>query len=86
VKTATVDEFRSNIAELISGDESVLVMQHGNPAAVLYPLNDPKSLPIEVRRKLYLAMAEQVGEQLDGQGVSEEQLEREFSDHRKNRR
>jgi prevent-host-death family protein len=86
VKTATIREFRSNIAELIAGDESVLVTKHGKPAAVVYPLSDPKKVPIEVRRKLYLAMSGEIAKQLDARGVSDEQIEREFNEHKKRRR
>jgi hypothetical protein len=44
---------------------------------------DPKP---PVRRKLYLAMSGEIAKQLDAQGVSEEQIEREFSEHKKRRR
>lgn len=86
MKTATIREFRSNIAELIAGDESILVTKHGKPAAVVYPLGDPKKIPMEVRRKLYLAMSDEIARQLDAQDVSEEQIEREFSERKKRRR
>jgi prevent-host-death family protein len=86
MKTATIREFRSNIAELLAGEESVLVTKHGKPAAVVYPLGNPKKLPLEIRRKLYLAMADEIAEQLDAKGVSEDQIEREFTDHKKRRR
>lgn len=86
MKTATIREFRSNIAELLAGEESVLVTKHGKPAAVVYPLGNPKTLPLEVRRKLYLAMAGDIAKQLDTQGVSDEQIEREFNEHKKRRR
>jgi prevent-host-death family protein len=86
MKTATIREFRSNIAELLAGEETVLVTKHGKPAAVVYPLGNPKELPLEVRRKLYLAMAAEIAKQLDAQGVSDEQIEREFNEHKKRRR
>jgi prevent-host-death family protein len=86
MKTATIREFRSNIAELLAGDESVLVTKHGKPAAVVYPLHDPKKVPLEVRRKLYLAMAGNIAEQLDAKGISEDQIDREFTEHKKRRR
>ena len=86
MKTATIREFRSNIAELLAGEESVLVTKHGKPTAVVYPLNNPKELPLEIRRKLYLAMAGEIAKQLDARGVSDEQIEREFNEHKKPRR
>ena len=85
MKTATIREFRSNIAELIAGEESVLVTKHGKPAAVLYPLGDPTKIPLEIRRRLYLAMAGEIAEKLDTAGVSDEQIEREFTEHKKRR-
>ena len=86
MKTTTIREFRSNIAELLAGEESVLVTKHGKPAAVVYPLGNPKELPIEVRRKLYLAMTDEIAKQLDTQGVSDEQIERDFTERKKRRR
>jgi len=86
VKRATIREFRSNIAELIGGEDSVLVTKHGKPAAVVYPLRNPRKIPLEVRRKLYHAMAGEIAKQLDAKGVSDEQVEREFTEHKKRRR
>lgn len=86
MKTASIREFRSNIAELITGDDSVLVTKHGKPAAVVYPLRNPKDIPMELRRKIYKTMAAEIARQLDAQGVTDEQIEREFSEYRKRRR
>ncbi|MCU1350575.1 MAG: hypothetical protein JWO56_3605, partial [Acidobacteria bacterium] len=47
---------------------------------------DPKKLPPEVRRKVYVSMAGETAKQLEAQGVSEEQIERDFSEHKKRRR
>jgi len=86
MKTATIREFRSNIAELIAGDDSVLVTKHGKPAAVVYPLRNPKNIPVELRRKLYQVLASEIAKQLDAQGVTDEQIERDFNEYRKHRR
>jgi len=86
VKTTTIREFRSNIASLIDSDESVLVTKHGKPAAVMYPLRDPSKLPVEVRRKIFLALAADIGKQLDATGISEEEIDRDFAEFKKRRR
>lgn len=86
MKTTTIREFRGNIAKLIDSDESVLITKHGKPAAVMYPLRDPAKIPLEVRRKLYVAMAGEIAKQLDAQNVSEEEIERDFAKFRKRRR
>jgi prevent-host-death family protein len=86
MKTTTIREFRGNIAKLIDSDESVLITKHGKPAAVMYPLRDPAKIPLEVRRKLYVAMAGDIAKQLDTQNVSEKEIERDFAEFRKRRR
>jgi prevent-host-death family protein len=86
VKTTTIREFRSNIAKLIDSNESVLVTKHGKPAAVLYPLHDPSKVPMEVRRKLFLALTGDIAKQLDAKGITEEDIERDFAEFKKRRR
>ena len=86
MKTTTIREFRGNIAKLIDSDESVLVTKHGKPAAIMYPLRDPAKIPMEIRRKLFLSLAADIGKQLDAKGVSEEEIERDFAEFKKRRR
>jgi prevent-host-death family protein len=86
MKTATIREFRGNIAKLIDSDESVLVTKHGKPAAIIYPLRNPSKIPMEVRRTLYVAMAGEIAKQLDAKNISEEEIERDFAEHKKRRR
>ena len=86
MKTTTIRDFRSRIAELIDSDEPVLVTRHGKNAAVLYPLHDPKKIPAEIRRKLFLEMSKSIGKELDARGVTDEEIERDFAAFRKRRR
>jgi prevent-host-death family protein len=86
MKTTSIRDFRRRIADLIDGDESVLVTRHGKPAAVLYPLQNPSKVPVEVRRKLYMEMSSQIAKQLKAKGVTERKLDRDFEEHKKRRR
>jgi len=86
MKTATIREFRGNIAKLIDSDESVLVTKHGKPAAILYPLRNPATIPMEVRRGLYATMAGEIAKKLAAQNISEEEIERDFAEFKKRRR
>ena len=86
MKTTTIRELRSNVAKLIDSDESVLITKHGKPAAVMYPLRDPSKIPMEVRRKLFLALATDIGKQLDAKGISDEEIERDFAEFKNRRR
>lgn len=86
MKTTSVREFRNRVAELIDSDEPVLVTRHGKHAAVLYPLHDPKKIPIEVRRRLFRDITESIREQLDTAGVTDEDVERDLRTPSKRRR
>jgi prevent-host-death family protein len=86
MKTTSIRDFRSRIAELIDSDEPVLVTRHGKNAAVLYPLHDPKKIPLEIRRKLFLEMSKSIGKELDAKGVTDEEIERDFAAFKKRRR
>ena len=86
MKTASIRAFRTRIAELIDSDEPVLVTRHGKNAAVLYPLNDPKKIPLDLRRKLFRDLTNDIARQLDGKGVTDEDVERVFTASKKRRR
>ena len=86
MKTASIREFRSQVSELIQGEETVLVTRHGKPAAVLLSLRDPKLLPMELRRQLYLEMSAKIAAELDAKGITEDEILRDFEDAKKRRR
>lgn len=86
MKTASVRELRSQASELIQGKESVLVTRRGKPTAVLLPLGDPKLLPLELRRQLYLELSADIARQLAAKGITAEEIQSDFEDFKKRRR
>lgn len=86
MKTTSIRDFRSRISELIDSDEPVLVTRHGKNAAVLYPLGDPKKIPLEIRRKLFRDITASIATELDAKGVADEEIERDFAAFKKRRR
>lgn len=86
MKTTSVREFRGQVSTLLDGDEAVLVTRRGKPAGVLYPFTDPGKLPPEVRRTLFLELSSQIAEDLGVRGVTEETLQRDFREFRRQRR
>lgn len=86
MKTTSIRDFRSRISELIDSDEPVLVTRHGKNAAVLYPLSDPKKIPLEIRRKLFRDITATIAKELDAKGVTDEVIERDFAASKKRRR
>ena len=86
MKTTSLREFRGQVSTLLDGDEAVLVTRRGKPAGVLYPVTDPEKLPEEVRQTLFLALSSQIAKELGVRGVSEETLQRDFREFRRQRR
>jgi antitoxin (DNA-binding transcriptional repressor) of toxin-antitoxin stability system len=85
MKRATIRELRSNVSEIVGGDDAVLVTRNGKPAALLYPLGNPRTLPLEIRRKLYLELSAEIARDLDAKGITEAEIQRDFKAHQKRR-
>jgi prevent-host-death family protein len=86
VKTTSIRELRSHIAELIDSGDSVLVTRHGKPAAVVYSLRDPARVPLEIRREIFRDITDSIAKQLDTKRVTDEEIERDFTAFKKRRR
>lgn len=86
MKTTTIRQFRAQVSDLLKGHEEVLVTRHGKPAGVLLPLNNPKGVPLEIRRRLYLELSAKIARQLDAKGITEGKLQRDFAEFKKRRR
>lgn len=57
MKTASVREFRARLADLLEGDDPLLVKRHARNVAIVYPLRHPANVPLEVRRAIVDAVA-----------------------------
>ncbi len=66
--------------------ERILVTRHGKNAAILFPLSDPKKIPLDLRRKLFRELTDDIARQLDAKGVTDEDVESAFSTVKKRRR
>lgn len=83
--TISVDELGSRAAELLKGDDPVMVTQDGKHVAVLYPIRNPNDIPMEVRRKRFLELSKKIGAQM-GPDVTEEEIARGLAEHQARRR
>src|SRR6266496_3113814 len=61
MKRASIREFRSRLAEFLEGTDPVLVDRHGQQVAIVYPLHDPRKVPVEVRREVVDSLAHRFG-------------------------
>ena len=85
MRTSSVRDARSQFSEMIHGKEAVLVTSHGKAAAVVYPLSDPDSVPMEVRKDVFFAFSQKIARALKAKGVSEEDVLRGFAEFKKRR-
>lgn len=86
VQFASVREFRSRLGSLIDGEDTVLVTRHGKPAAVFLPLEDLRTLPVELRRPLIRALGKIVSSRLEEKGITEEEVLNDFRAAKRRRR
>ncbi len=78
MKVVTVRDFRDHATEMFRSEDVILVTREGSPAGFFLPWNTPE-LPVEVRREVFLRLSEQVGAQLEAQGVTEAEVLDDFA-------
>jgi hypothetical protein len=84
MKVVTVRDFRDRASEMFRSDDVILVTRDGVPAGFFLPWDSPE-VPVEVRRAVFLRLSEQIGAQLDAQGVSEQEVLEGFAASRRRR-
>ncbi|MGI8757086.1 MAG: hypothetical protein ACR2MB_14780 [Acidimicrobiales bacterium] len=84
MKVVTVRDFRDRAREMFRSDDVILVTRDGAPAGFYLPWDTPQ-LPVEVRREVFLRLSEQIGAQLEADGVSEQEVLDDFAASRRRR-
>jgi antitoxin (DNA-binding transcriptional repressor) of toxin-antitoxin stability system len=80
-----VRDFRNRAPELLGGKEVVFVTRHGKLTSIVVPVEEPQSLPVDLRRELLERIGEAISAHLSGTGVSEKRVLRDFKAWRKAR-
>lgn len=79
MKTATLDELKTNV-KLLQGAEPIVLKHAGKTLGMLHPLPDPdESIPLKARRRLYLRRTAALRRDLAKKGITEEQIERDIA-------
>ena len=86
MRVTGVREFRNRVTELLGGDDLVFVTRHGKLTSILVPMEEPETLPVDLRRELLERIGEAISAHLRKSGVSEKQVLRDFKAWRKERR
>jgi hypothetical protein len=84
VRVVTVRDFRDHATELLRSDDIVLVTRDGLPAGFFVPWSAP-DLPDDVRWQVYRRLSDLVRQDREGKGVTEEEIQGDFSAWRRNR-
>lgn len=86
MRIAGVREFRSRTAELLGGDEPVMVSRYGKVAGLYLPLEHPDRVPEDLRRDLAAVLGRHLAQLLERRGVTEEEIQADFDAHRRRSR
>jgi len=86
MKVGSMRKLEAGSAALIEGDEPVLVTREGKISGLYVPLEDPSQLPDDLRHDLMVAVGRYIADVLETEGVSEEELLKDFDDFRRRRR
>ncbi len=86
MKVAGIRQLRAHSADLLGGDEPVLVTKHGRISGLYLPLDEPDRLPVDMRRELAAVLGRYLSKTLADRGITSRQISDDFRAHRKRRR
>ena len=84
MRVVTVRDFRDRASEMFRSDDVILVTREGRPAGFFLPWRAPE-LPDDVRSEVFLRLTQQIADQCDARGVSEEEVLADFAAERRRR-
>jgi hypothetical protein len=85
MRISTVREFRDKATGMLRSRDPILVTRRGRLAGVFFPQPEA-TLPIEFKRELFTTLAAEVARQVKRRGLAEEDVQKDFSSWRKDRR
>jgi antitoxin (DNA-binding transcriptional repressor) of toxin-antitoxin stability system len=86
MKVAAVKEFKAHATQYLRGGEPVLITRRGKLVGFFVPVEDPASLPWDLKRELLQALTEQLRKKAEEKGLTEEDAIARFEAYRKARR
>lgn len=85
MRMSTVREFRDNATSLLRSRSPILITRRGRLAGIFFPRPE-SSLPVELKKEIYPALAGEVARLLRKRGTSEREVLEDFEAWRKARR
>ena len=81
----TVREFRDKATTLLRSTEPIFISRRGKHAGVYMPVADGE-LPLDLKSQLFGVLAEQIRQEREEKGVSEEEILGDFNEWQRARR
>lgn len=85
MRMSSVREFRDNATSLLRSRSPILITRRGRLAGIFFPRPE-SSLPVELKREIFPALAGEVARLLRKRGTSEREVLEDFEAWRKARR
>jgi len=85
MRISSVREFRDRATELLRSQDPVLVTRRGRVAGIYFPWRNA-SLPVDLRRELFMMLSSDIARQLKKKRVTEDEVLEDFTEWRKERR
>lgn len=85
MRLSTVREFRDNATKMLRSRDPILITRRGRLAGIFFPRPE-SSLPLELKREIFPALAEEMARLLRKRHVNEDEVAADFLAWRKERR
>ena len=85
MKITTVRHFRDNATEMFRSKDPILVLRRGEIAGIYFPY-PVQTLPVEMKRELFVTLTASISKRLKRAGITEEEILGDFESFRQERR
>jgi len=86
MRVAGISEVRSNMAELLGGDEPLLVTRRGKVSGLYLPLRKANRIPQALRREFARILSTHLANRLAADGRTTGEIPQDFAAFRRRRR
>jgi hypothetical protein len=85
MQISTEREFQEDTAGMLRAKAPILVTRRGRLSGIFFPRPET-TLPVELKRELFVLLSADVAQQISQRGLSEEEILADFKSWRKKRR
>ncbi|MDX1999628.1 MAG: hypothetical protein SF066_18055 [Thermoanaerobaculia bacterium] len=86
MRIAGIRDLRARTADYLGGEEPLLVTKHGRISGIFVPITPSDRVPQDLRFELARVVGDHLSRLLDARGVTDDDIERDFDEFRRERR